>query len=133
MPGTRPDRVTSVVNGQTTNFRDPYALLGVKRSDSDAQVRAGFLRARALHDPANGGSDEANREVVDAYARICAERGIAPEAPDTPIAVQALAAAVPEAEQVVNAEAVAGPSSVPPPDIVALSSKAAPARKAEAA
>lgn len=61
--------------------RDPCALLGAKRSDTDAQVRAAFLRALALHDPAKGGSESASREVKDAYARICADRGIDPAEP----------------------------------------------------
>ncbi len=53
---------------------DPYSVLGVSRSASDAEVRAAYRRAVKLHHPDhNNGSPEAARRfeaVQEAYAEI---------------------------------------------------------------
>ena len=58
---------------------DPYAVLGVTRRVSDAELRAAYRRAVQLHHPDhNGGSPESARrfeEVQEAYAAIRAQRG----------------------------------------------------------
>lgn len=60
-------------DGQITNQRDPHALLGAKRSDTDAQVRAAFERTLLVHSPAHVGSEAALREVEDAFDRADCE------------------------------------------------------------
>jgi curved DNA-binding protein CbpA len=57
---------------------DPYEILGVRSSVSDAELRAAYRRAVQRHHPDhNGGSPESARrfeEVQEAYARIRALR-----------------------------------------------------------
>ncbi|MGA2013557.1 MAG: J domain-containing protein [Solirubrobacteraceae bacterium] len=57
---------------------DPYQTLGVRRSASDAEVRAAYRRLVQLHHPDhNGGSAQSARrfeEVQDAYARVRTQR-----------------------------------------------------------
>src|SRR4051794_29854469 len=54
--------------------RDPYEVLGVSRTGSDAEVRSAYRKLVKLHHPDhNNGSEESEQrfeEVQDAYARI---------------------------------------------------------------
>jgi curved DNA-binding protein CbpA len=54
--------------------RDPYEVLGVSRTASDAEVRSAYRKLVKLHHPDhNNGSEESEQrfeEVQDAYARI---------------------------------------------------------------
>ena len=55
---------------------DPYVLLGVERTDSDAKIERALLRALERHDaPAK------RAEARGAYRSIMAERGREPPAP----------------------------------------------------
>jgi hypothetical protein len=61
---------------------DPYAVLGVPPSASDAELHAAYRRLVKLHHPDhNGGSEESERrfeEVQDAYARARSLRAGSP-------------------------------------------------------
>ncbi len=63
---------------------DPYAVLGVRPSAPDAEVRAAYRRLVQLHHPDhNGGSAESARrfeEVQEAYASVLASRRQEPAA-----------------------------------------------------
>ncbi len=75
MPGARPD---------------PYAVLGVSRGATPAEIRAAYRRLVQLHHPDhNAGSPESARrfeEVQEAYAAVIASRRAAPAAEAPPMA-----------------------------------------------
>jgi curved DNA-binding protein CbpA len=54
--------------------RDPYEVLGLSRTASDAEIRTAYRKLVKLHHPDhNNGSEESERrfeEVQDAYARV---------------------------------------------------------------
>ncbi|MGB9185891.1 MAG: J domain-containing protein, partial [Solirubrobacteraceae bacterium] len=61
---------------------DPYEILSIRASASDAELRAAYRRAVQRHHPDhNGGSPESARrfeEIQEAYARIRALRATRP-------------------------------------------------------
>ncbi|HLJ04595.1 MAG TPA: J domain-containing protein [Solirubrobacteraceae bacterium] len=67
---------------------DPYKLLGVSRTATDAQIRAAYRKlVKATHPDHNGGSPEAAQRfeaVQDAYAEIQRQRKTAPPPPEAP-------------------------------------------------
>jgi curved DNA-binding protein CbpA len=61
-----------------SSVHDPYEILGVRRSASDAELRAAYRRLVQLHHPDhNGGSAESARrfeQIQDAYAAVTDQR-----------------------------------------------------------
>ena len=58
---------------------DPYAVLGVRRGASAAELRRAFVEAARRHHPDRGGDPEAMRRVNEAWEQVRAE----PSAPAT--------------------------------------------------
>jgi DnaJ-domain-containing protein 1 len=77
--GERPDLIEAIVNMRAEILatakpflRDEYTLLGVERDATKREIKNAYRRkARKLH-PDAGGSDEAFKQLHDAYRRVLA-------------------------------------------------------------
>ena len=57
-------------------YEDPYSILGMKKSDSNDDLKKGYYKKAKIHHPDRGGTKELFQKLADAWDQIKFWRGL---------------------------------------------------------